>query len=167
MMLVRTVKEDDAVSFLNLRKQLDAETSFMLLESDERVTPEEMVRQQIKSTLTQQNTTILVGEEEGRLVGFLSANGGLFRRNRHTAYLVIGILKSHHRQGLGKKLFSQIFEWAKNQGIHRLELSVMKHNQAALSLYQQLGFQIEGLKKENLYIDGIWIDEIFMAKLLD
>lgn len=52
-----------------------------------------------------------------------------------------------------------------NNGIVRLELSVMTHNQAALALYIKNGFEIEGTKRKSLIIDGEWVDEYYMSKI--
>ncbi len=73
---------------------------------------------------------------------------------------------SHQRMGLGTQLFEKIEEWAKDHQIYRLELMVMKHNQAAIALYQKMDFQVEGIKRDNLFLNGEWIDEILMAKIL-
>jgi RimJ/RimL family protein N-acetyltransferase len=75
-------------------------------------------------------------------------------------------LKSHQGLGLGTQLFQKIEEWAKDHQIHRLELMVMEHNQAAIALYQKMGFAIEGIKRDNLLINGKWINELLMAKIL-
>jgi RimJ/RimL family protein N-acetyltransferase len=58
-------------------------------------------------------------------------------------------------------------EWAKQQHIHRLELTVMTHNIAGIALYKKQGFAIEGTKRQSLLINGQFIDEFYMAKLLD
>ena len=50
--------------------------------------------------------------------------------------------------------------------IHRLELSVVTHNEAGLRLYKKMGFKIEGTKRHSLLIDGEFVDEYYMSKLL-
>jgi len=62
-------------------------------------------RQKIRSVLAQDNQTILVVEQDDRLVGFPGAYGGSFQRNRHAAYIVIGILQAYAGQGIGKELW--------------------------------------------------------------
>jgi RimJ/RimL family protein N-acetyltransferase len=57
-------------------------------------------------------------------------------------------------------------DWSREKGIHRLELTVMAHNTNAIGLYQKVGFQIEGTKKGSLFVDGQYVDEYYMAKLL-
>lgn len=67
---------------------------------------------------------------------------------------------------MGLCLFREMDIWAMNNGIVRLELSVMTHNQAALGLYTKSGFEIEGTKRKSLIIDGEWVDEYYMSKIL-
>jgi len=42
----------------------------------------------------------------------------------------------------------------------------MAHNTPAIGLYRKLGFQVEGTKVHALCVDGIYVDELLMAKLL-
>ena len=166
-MIIRTICEDDAEQFLNLCKQLDLETQFMLLEPDERKTTLEEQRAQIDILLRQENQTIFVAEQDNQLVGYLAASGGTFKRNRHSVYLVIGILQAFTGQGIGTQLFQRLEEWAKQQHIHRLELTVMTHNNAGIALYKKQGFVIEGTKRHSLLINGQYVEEFYMSKLLD
>lgn len=165
-MQIRTIREDDAETFLRLRTQLDSETEFMLLEPGERTTTVEAERAGIADLLASPTSTILVAEEEGRLVGFLLARGSQARRDRLTSYLVVGILRAYTGQGLGARLFEELERWARAAGLHRLELTVMTHNRAGLALYTKMGFLVEGLRREALQIRGAWVDEYHMGKLL-
>jgi RimJ/RimL family protein N-acetyltransferase len=100
------------------------------------------------------------------LVGYIGARGGAYRRNRHSAHLVIGILQAFTGQGIGARLFAALEDWAHERGLHRLELTVMVHNTAAIRLYRELGFVIEGTRKDSLLVNGAYVNEYAMAKLL-
>lgn len=164
---LRTIRESDAEQFLSLCRQLDEETHFMLLEPGERTTTLEQQRERIQRILGQANQTILVAEVDGRLVGYIAGMGGDYQRNRKTVHIVIGILQSYSGQGIGKRLFQALEEWAVEHGIHRLELVVMTHNQRGIALYQRMGYQVEGVKRDDLFVDGGFIDQYMMAKLLE
>jgi len=109
---------------------------------------------------------VFAAQEDGSLVGYLSANGGRFTRNKHSAYIVVGILEHFTSRGIGTVFFQKLENWAREQQIHRLELTVMVHNQRGVGLYQKMGFTIEGIKKDSLLVDGTYVDEYFMAKLI-
>ena len=166
-MIIRTIREDDAEQFLNLCKQLDTETQFMLLEPGERTTTLEEQRTLINKILRQENQIIFVAEQDNQLVGYIEASGETLHRNKHSLYLVIGILQAFSGQGIGTQLFQRLEEWAQQHHIHRLELTVMTHNIRGIALYKKQGFVIEGTKRHSLRINGQYIDEYYMSRLLD
>lgn len=90
-MLIREIKPEDAEYFIGLIKQVESEAEFMLMDSGERITTPEQQRQQLERMEQQNNSTVFVAEAAGRLVGYLIARGGSVKRNKHSAYLVIGI----------------------------------------------------------------------------
>ena len=57
--------------------------------------------------------------------------------------------------------------WAQQSGIvTRIELYVYARNQAAIHLYEQFGFEIEGRRRRAIYQDGTYVDDLIMARLL-
>ncbi|MEA4906281.1 MAG: GNAT family protein [Anaerolineaceae bacterium] len=166
-MHVRPITPEDSQAFIQLRLQLDEETRFMLLEPGERRLDPQQEHQRITSLLDKDEGMIFVAADEaGRLAGFLSIQRGAFRRVRHKAHIVIGILEAFTGQGLGTRCFQAAEEWARRQGIHRLELTVMTHNQRALALYRKMGFEIEGTLRHSMRVDGVYVDEYSLARLL-
>ncbi|MDR6998459.1 GNAT family protein [Neobacillus niacini] len=165
-MLIREIKPEDAENFINLIKQVEAEADFMLMESGERKTTAEQQRKRLEQMEKECNSTIFVAKEKNELIGYLIAISGNVKRNKHSVYLVIGILTKYRGIGIGTKLFKQLEEWASEHNIHRLELSVVTRNEAGLRLYKKIGFEIEGTKRQSLYIDGEFVDEYYMSKLL-
>ncbi len=56
---------------------------------------------------------------------------------------------------------------AREQHLHRVELTVVADNHRAIKLYEKVGFRREGLKRENyLGEDGRHHDEIIMGIIL-
>ncbi|WHY16976.1 GNAT family N-acetyltransferase [Paenibacillus sp. G2S3] len=166
MVTFKVLISEDAEELLRLQHQLDQESKFMLMEPDERQSSLNQVREMIES-FASADTSILIGAEvDSHLIGFMSVRGGSVRRNRHSAYIVIGILRQYQSQGIGTGLFKELDAWARNTEIVRLELTVMTHNELAMSLYIKNGFEIEGTKRKSLLIDGQWVDEYYMSKIL-
>lgn len=166
MMAIREIQEHDARDFLELGRKLVEETQFMMLEPGERLTTVEEQRERISGTLSKDNSTILVAQSNSKLVGFVTGLGGAYRRNRHSVHVVIGILQAFTGQGLGTKLLSELEKWARGREIHRLELTVMVHNERAIGLYKKMGFEVEGTIRHSLFVNGAYVDEYYMAKLL-
>jgi RimJ/RimL family protein N-acetyltransferase len=167
MITIRPIQESDAAAFLALRSNLDAQTRLMMLEQGERNQDLEQQRAELRAGLARANHTILVAVSQDRqLVGYLEAEGGRFRRNRHVATIVVGILHAYQGQGIGTRLFQCVEVWARECGVRRLELTVMVHNKAAQALYTKMGFVSEGRRHWSLLVDGTFVDEYSMAKLL-
>ncbi|USE34693.1 GNAT family N-acetyltransferase [Endozoicomonas sp. SCSIO W0465] len=45
-------------------------------------------------------------------------------------------------------------------------LTVMEHNTAGIKLYEKSGFAKEGIKKDSLLVNGDFVTEFLMAKLI-
>ena len=167
MIVVRQVREDDARDFLDLLAKLDNESEFMMLEPGERRTTAEEQRERIKSILSRKNRAIFVAVSDDALIGYIAALGGYAQRNKRRAHVVIGITRAFAGRGIGTKLFAAMEQWAQKSDLHRLELTVMTHNKRAIRLYKKLGYFVEGTKVHSLRVHDAYIDEYYMAKLLD
>jgi RimJ/RimL family protein N-acetyltransferase len=165
-MVIREIHTEDAEELTNLIKEVEAHSEFMLMEAEERQTSVEQQRRMIERIQKQESAVILGAENKGRLVGYLMALGGSAKRTRHSAYLVIGILKDFRGQGVGTSLFQTVEKWADKHRISRLELTAVTQNTAGIALYQKSGFEIEGTKRNSLIINGEFHDEYYMSKLL-
>jgi RimJ/RimL family protein N-acetyltransferase len=165
-MNIREITKDDASNLVNLMKQVEKESDFMLFEPDERKITLEQQLKRIESMQQEENSTIFIAEDANKLIGYMVVIGGFANRNKHSAYLVIGVLKQFSGKGTGTKLFEKLQEWTAQHKILRLELTVMIHNEWAIYLYKKVGFEIEGTKRNSLYVNGKYIDEYYMAKLL-
>lgn len=164
-MHIRTVTSEDSDLLVKMLKQLDTETSFMMYEPGERTATADDMKHRIEQW-ERSGSLFLLLENKGELVGFISALRGEPRRIRHSAYLVIGILKDYRGNGYGAMLFQKMEQWARENSITRLELTVMTENEQARHLYEKMGFYIEGKKERSMIVDGRSVDEYYMAKLL-
>jgi RimJ/RimL family protein N-acetyltransferase len=102
---------------------------------------------------------------ENQLGGSIVASCGAANRNRHSAYMVTGVVKSHWGKGIASALIQYMELWAKSKSVHRIEFTVIENNSAARSLYKKCGYVEEGLKRDSLKIDGNYVNEIYMSKL--
>lgn len=165
-MVVRKITVNDADAFWNMQFELDKETKFMMYEPNERTKnlnlPKSLIQEAIEG-----NDLLLVGEnDEKKIIGFLSAQRGGPNRIKHTAYIVVGIRKDFQGKGIGSKFFEELNIWALQKNVTRLELTVMCSNILAKHLYEKNGFVIEGIKKNSMFVDGEYVDEFYMAKLV-
>ncbi|MFG6113954.1 GNAT family N-acetyltransferase [Halobacillus sp. MO56] len=165
-MNIRHIDIADTEKFRALIQQVEAESNFMLYESGERDISIERQKTMIESIQDQENAAIFLADLDGDLAGYLIAVGGKAKRIKHSVYLVIGILADFRGKKIGTKLLQALEAWAQEKGIHRLELTVVTGNAAGLGLYKKAGFEVEGTKRDSLLIDGKYVNEYYMAKLL-
>lgn len=167
-MIVREIEISDAEKLSYLIHQVEASSEYMMLEPGEREIDNERQISMIKRLKESPNSTILVSENgSNELVGYLFAIGGDAKRNKHSAYIVIGILSDYRGKGAGTKVFKELDQWAIHHNVHRLELTVVTKNDAGLSLYKKMGFEIEGTKRNSLFISNEFFDEYYMSKLIE
>ena len=163
----RLAEAKEAEAIYVFGHQLLTETSLMLLYPDERAKSAEDMRFVIQR-FREMPRHFLVNAWDGNVcVGEALCMGGQFKRNRHAGRVGVGVLASHYGKGIGKGLMLEIECIARENKISRLDLTVMSHNARAHRLYLSMGYRDEGLNKHSLFVDGEWIDEIMMAKLLD
>lgn len=163
-MKIRPLRATDAAAYLELVKTTDVESDFMMQEPGER----QMTVFQLVISLNSAGNYIFVAEEDGKLIGQLVAFNMYGRNKRvvHVLHIGISILKSHWGKGVGTKLFEYMEKWAIENGTKRLELTVMTHNERGIALYKKKGFEIEGTKRASICVNGNYVDEYLMSKLI-
>jgi len=167
MVSIRAIRPEDAPTFHALRLALDRETSFMMLEPDERSTTAKAARDEIREVIETGRRACFVAASGETLLGYAEAVGGAYRRNRHCAYVVLGVRQTASGQGIGSRLLSRLDRWAYEVGVRRLELTVMHHNERAIALYRRMGYEVEGTRYRAMRVDGGFVDELYMARWLE
>lgn len=106
--------------------------------------------------------------EGERLLGTVSC---IIKKPQHpwcnfSAVFGISILKEIYGKGIASKMMDEMIKWAYSKGLHRIEGFVRTTNERALRLYIKKGFVIEGIHREDAFIDGRWHDSYSIAKLI-
>ncbi|MEX2644905.1 MAG: GNAT family N-acetyltransferase [Gaiellaceae bacterium] len=111
------------------------------------------------------NAAVFVAEsDEGEIVGRLSLSRDQHPSSAHVADLGLMVAEGWRRQGIGRALLEAAVEWARGAGVRKLELHVFPHNEAAIRLYEQFGFEREGYRKQHYRRStGDYVDAILMA----
>ena len=85
----------------------------------------------------------------------------------HVGVVGLGVLKDFRGQGIGPALLRAALEKARAKGLTRIELDVREDNRPAIALYERLGFEREGRKRNAVRVDGKYTDVIAMALLFE
>ena len=81
--------------------------------------------------------------------------------------LGMAVAREWRQRGVGSALLAAAIDWAREQGLHKLSLSVFAHNEAAIGLYRKVGFVEEGRRvKQYRRASGELWDAIDMGLLL-
>lgn len=162
---IRKIELKDTYNFYDMKCKLDHETRFMMFEPNERKSKNSALKELNESL--EFGDLILIAENEAKeIVGYLVAERGRYNRIYHTAYIIVGILKYYQNCGIGTKFFEELNIWSSDREIFRLELTVEVDNEKAIQLYEKMGFKIEGRREKSMKVDGSFVDEYYMAKLL-
>lgn len=100
----------------------------------------------------------------GRVVGWCDVVRDWRDGFRHGGHLGMGLVPEYRGRGIGERLARAAIDAAFTSGMERVELEVFASNTAAISLYDKLGFVVEGVKKRARKTDDdAYEDNVIMA----
>ena len=164
ILVIREAELEDARAFITLQETIFAETDFMLFGKSDRQMSVQSIRKSMTAWKSSKNSILLLAIMNGQLAGFVQFSGGPGPRALHRASVVIGVKKRFSKKGIASSLMRFGESWAREVGISKLELTVIKENTNAQKLYQKLGFENEGTRKKALIINEQFVDEFYMGK---
>jgi ribosomal protein S18 acetylase RimI-like enzyme len=100
------------------------------------------------------------------VVGWCDALGYSRVTMKHVYHFGMGLLPAFRHQGIGKRLLQTAMDDAIKKGGTRLELRVYEANLNAKRLYESLGFVTEGMERNSVKIDGVYLNSYVMAKII-
>ncbi len=111
---------------------------------------------------------VAVDETDDSILGFQNVEP--FADYTH-AFDHVGVIGTyvdlgHRRQGIASRLFEAMFEQGPDRGYEKLFAFVRADNQPALFTYLRHGFRAVGTARRHARIDGRYIDEIMIERLL-
>jgi RimJ/RimL family protein N-acetyltransferase len=105
-----------------------------------------------------------VAEEAGELIGWCDIMPHPFEGMEHAGRLGMGVRKDHRSRGVGRELLSIAIQKAFGGKMERVELEVFASNLPAITLYESVGFVLEGRKIGARRLDGATDDLLLYAK---
>ena len=79
--------------------------------------------------------------------------------------LLIGVIPSKRRQGLGGEILSAVIEILRDRGADQIFLDVRDGNEPAINLYQKYHFEICGCRKNYYRMkDGSRVDALLLSR---
>ncbi len=107
----------------------------------------------------------IVNQKDDQLVGDIALNEMHFPNNRDANFR-IAIFDAYTNLGYGTEATKLMLEYGFGiLNLHRIELDVYSFNDRATHVYEKIGFQKEGVKRENWYYNHQYYDSIIMSIL--
>ncbi|MCF1585706.1 GNAT family N-acetyltransferase [Tetragenococcus koreensis] len=145
-------------------KQIDQEVQYMLYSPNERKYDKEQITKMINDV--SRNGLLLAAWDDAKIVGYILVQVSSLKKTKHIGYVVLGVLSKYSHKGIGTRLIDKALSWAKENTLHRVELSVVSENIPAVKLYKKMGFICEGIRKDSILLDGKFLDEYYMRKII-
>jgi L-amino acid N-acyltransferase YncA len=101
----------------------------------------------------------LVTERDGKVVGY--AYGGQHRSRAAydwTVEVSAYVDRNVHRSGIGRELYTELFDRLKRRGFRLLVAGITLPNDASVGIHEALGFEPVGVYKNVGYKNGEWWD---------
>lgn len=166
--VIREATPEDAVGIIAYMRILSVEpNNNILYEAGEFTTTAEEEQAILESAAASGNSVFIVADADGKIVGLANIGGGRRRAARHSGTIGITLHPDYRDQGIGTRMMRYLIEWAReNSIITRLELHVFVHNNRAIHVYEQVGFVLEGIRRNAFIKEGKYVDSMVMALLL-
>jgi len=111
---------------------------------------------------------MLVAEDGGEIVGYVAVGRATrLESNRHVADIRgLAVAPDHQGRGLGRALVQAALDAARERGARKVTLRVLAPNTAARALYESCGFVVEGVRRDEFFLDGRYVDDVLMARMI-
>lgn len=110
----------------------------------------------------------VVAELDGKVVGYSRLMPKTpIAENAHVKGIYgLAVIPEARGLGVASKLLEASDEEARRQGARKIALAVFATNEPAQKLYAKHGYVLEGVAKDEFLIEGEYIDNIMLAKVL-
>jgi ribosomal protein S18 acetylase RimI-like enzyme len=163
-MLIRRLTEDDLEALWTLRLQALKESpgSFGSTYEDTLAWGKQSIHRRLQHR-GDDNFYFGTFDEDQRLVGMIGFVREGAAKSRHKADIVsLYTLPTARGQGIARALMHSVIDYARQQGLEQLHLTVVTTARPARNLYHSLGFQTYGLAPRALKQGEHYWDEEFM-----
>lgn len=126
--------------------------------------PIEESRRFVLDLLAERSPMVVAFTPGPRVVGWCDIRVPPFDCVRHVGVLGMGVHPDFRGEGIGHLLLERALRHARTCRLEKVELTVFASNLIAVKLYEQSGFEVEGIKRRSYKLDGVYDDVLMMAR---
>ena len=164
--MIRELKEDDALAYVELRREalLEAPLAFASSPADDFASSPDAVREQLRRA----PESVIIGAFRDHLVGAVGLYRDRHLKSAHKAHLWgMYVTPSHRGQHIASELLDAALRHAGTlPGVSWIHLTVSSAAPGAKRLYERAGFQIWGTEPDAMRHDGRTVVDYHMALYL-
>ncbi|KAK2924931.1 hypothetical protein FoTM2_015209 [Fusarium oxysporum f. sp. vasinfectum] len=84
----------------------------------------------------------------------------IFAHHR-TAEIGISLIKEHQGKGYGREAINWMVDWGfRHAGLHTIGITTTNYNPRGVYLYENIGFRLEGRRRDTIWMNRKWYDLI-------
>lgn len=164
---IREALPNDAQQIIDFYNVVGGETDFLSFGKDEFTTDVATFKTTLKTTQQAQGSIMYLAIANDEIISIATIDSSLKKRVQHVGTLGIVIRETYTGLGLGKKMMQELIKWARTNGVtEKITLLTREDNEVAIQLYKQLGFETEGILKNDNFINGTYYNTLSMGLLL-
>lgn len=159
---IRPIEAGDVEAFRNTLDVVCREEIYLLFV---KAPPYEKTKTFVLKNIETGNPQFVAINHKNQLVGWCDICRNEFPGTGHVGHLGMGLLPESRGRGIGKNLICTTIEAAFRSGFERIELEVFSSNLNAKALYETVGFQLEGTKRNARILNGKSVDSVIMGMM--
>jgi ribosomal protein S18 acetylase RimI-like enzyme len=98
----------------------------------------------IDKNISERNSLVLVGLVNNEICAYslakIEKRPLVFSKTKYGYISDIAVAEKYRREGIGEKLYNEIFKWFQRRKINRIELTVAISNPISINFWSKLGF---------------------------
>jgi RimJ/RimL family protein N-acetyltransferase len=103
---------------------------------------------------------------DGVSVGYFRTSNYSFKNKN--IYIGADLHKDFRDKGIAYDSYCKFIPFLFNEfNLHKISLEVLESNQRGINLYKKLGFKTEGIKRDEVFKNGNWINSIIMSMFIN
>ena len=161
---VRHATSKDAADLVALQSAIYQEARWFVGDGPPSV---ETMTRRLRSLEPTMSLYLVASSDDAEVGAWLELNRLAPAKLQHVAVLTLAVAAPYRRRGIAGTLLTEAERWGLRVGVTKITLNMRANNAAALNLYQQHGFVLEGRERDHIRLNGGYEDNLIMAKFLE